>query len=545
MTERIASMPGGRRGAVVSLLCAVLAFWATARPCVAEPEATADPAETALLREGGEALMAWRVGDARRCAEELLGRRRDNPAALALAAQTEFMAGDYAESRRYLAAARRLGVEPPGGLAQALGTLRPVHDSFQERDERHFRFRWSNPTDAVLASYAHDVLEKALDAVGRELGYRHEGKIVVEVYPDLESFSAASTLTLDEVRTTAVVAIAKFNRLMIASPRLYLQGYRWCDTLAHELTHYVIIKKTDNRVPVWLHEGLAKFCETLWRRPADQVVLTPMQQTLLAEAREAERFITFEQMHPSLAKLDSQEDAALAYAEVVSFVHYLRRLKGPSVLSDLLGRVADGRAVPEALRDETGMSLAQLHEAWLKSVREADLERVPGLKVMEMRPGDGADNSERASDLADAMPRDAYYFARLGDMLRDQARPHAAAIEYGKALDRTGAVSPHLSVRLARAQVLAGAYKDAEATLDKAAVYYEGYLPVHIVRGELYSALGEPERAAASLEEAVRINPFDPRPHEALVGLYGRLGRPAEQARAEEALAIIYQWLRL
>ena len=44
--------------------------------------------------------------------------------------------------------------------------------------------------------------------------------------------------------------------------------------------------------------------------------------------------------------------------------------------------------------------------------------------------------TERVADLSDVMPQEAYRFARLGDMLRDQARPRAAAIEYRKALDR-------------------------------------------------------------------------------------------------------------
>lgn len=76
------------------------------------------------------------------------------------------------------------------------------------------------------------------------------------------------------------------------------------------------MKKTYNRVPIWLHEGIAKYEERRWYEDAPPRLPVSLE-SLVAEAIEKDYFITFEQMHPSLAKLKKKEDTALAFAEVL------------------------------------------------------------------------------------------------------------------------------------------------------------------------------------------------------------------------------------
>jgi hypothetical protein len=44
-----------------------------------------------------------------------------------------------------------------------------------------------------------------------------------------------------------------------------VHGYPWLDTLAHEYTHFIVSRVSHNTVPIWFHEGLAKFEERRWR----------------------------------------------------------------------------------------------------------------------------------------------------------------------------------------------------------------------------------------------------------------------------------------
>src|SRR5690606_21850179 len=125
-----------------------------------------------------------------------------------------------------------------------------------------------------------------------------------------------STLTVQEIETSGTIALCKFNRLMVTSPKALARGYSWLDTLAHELIHLVISEKSKNTVPIWLHEGLAKYSESLWRDGVPGLALDPASENLLASAVKKNDLVTFEQMHPSMAKLPSQEKTALAFAEV-------------------------------------------------------------------------------------------------------------------------------------------------------------------------------------------------------------------------------------
>ena len=89
-----------------------------------------------------------------------------------------------------------------------------------------------------------------------------------------------SPLTEAEIETTGTIALSKYNKLMVVSPRATLFGYPWMDTLAHEYTHLVVARLSHDTVPVWLQEGIARFEQTRWRRPPE-VALSATEQALL------------------------------------------------------------------------------------------------------------------------------------------------------------------------------------------------------------------------------------------------------------------------
>ena len=56
------------------------------------------------------------------------------------------------------------------------------------------------------------------------------------------------------------VALSKWNRLMITSPKALVRGYPWADTITHELVH-PIVESDFPRAPTWIDEGLASLFE--------------------------------------------------------------------------------------------------------------------------------------------------------------------------------------------------------------------------------------------------------------------------------------------
>ena len=73
---------------------------------------------------------------------------------------------------------------------------------------------------------------------------------------------------------------------MITSPLNVANGYTWADTIAHEYIHLVVSKMTHNEIPIWLHEGIAKFYESAWKSQPGEA-LSAYSERLLAEASKA------------------------------------------------------------------------------------------------------------------------------------------------------------------------------------------------------------------------------------------------------------------
>ena len=198
----------------------------------------------------------------------------------------------------------------PSSSARLIRDTRALTRRHRTVESAHFRFRFPPGKDALLVPYAIETLEAVRAALAADLGHAPPGKVTVEIYETAEALSKVSTLPLAAIRTTGTVAICKFGKLMVTSPKALVQGYDWRDTLAHEYVHLVVSQMSRNRVPIWVHEGLAKFFESRWSGAAGRN-LTPASAAFLVQEQKKGALIPFEKMHPSLALLPSQEGAAL------------------------------------------------------------------------------------------------------------------------------------------------------------------------------------------------------------------------------------------
>jgi len=207
----------------------------------------------------------------------------------------------------------------------------------------------------VLLPYARDALEASYRALHDDLGFEAELPVRVEFYRSPSDLAAVSSLSQAEVARTGTIALCKWGRLMVTSPRALATGYPWLDTINHEFVHYAVSQLTHDRAPVWLQEGLAKFLERRWREPAGGRI-PPAMEHLLAKALRTGKLITFEAMHPSMAKLPSAEDATLAFAEVANAVAHLHAQAGMPGLRAALARVADGADAREAVAAAAGVT---------------------------------------------------------------------------------------------------------------------------------------------------------------------------------------------
>jgi tetratricopeptide (TPR) repeat protein len=493
------------------------------------------------FKAGEELLDAWRIAEAEAIAAKAL---RDNPKsapALEFDGRIRFYQGRYQEALS--AIERALAVDSKDQRRQGWKLLSQltvdVHKNFKRYESDHFILFVDDRRDAILVPHALDALEKSYHAIGAELGYFPKEKVRVEVAPDATSFNAISTLSLRDIEETGAVGICKFNKLMIISPRALSFGYRWVDSLSHEYLHYVIVGLSNNQAPIWLHEGMARFYETRWRkaapaRDAAEDYLTPANQTLLVQALEKNQFVGFKKMEPSLIHLDSPEQVQLAYAEAASAVDFINQSKGQSGIRELLAALND-RPTPEAIEKVYGMSFNNFENNWKSFLKAKGLKPIEGSRVRRLKVRKDQKEDEEIVELREIQSVIARNRTHLADQLLAKGRPLAALSEYQRAL-QASPQSPVILNKLGRLMIEQNRPEEALALIKKALEIEPDGANSYVQLGRAQHATKQFKEARAALEEAIQINPYHPLIYRLLAEVYASLG---DTARAQQARATL------
>jgi tetratricopeptide (TPR) repeat protein len=508
----------------------------------ASPEARGErsPAERAVPRGDQAALQAIRllaeedVDGARAIAEPLLEKHPDDPAARLAVGVLRLFEQRYDEAISLMESAR---AGDPGGYLSLARAAREVTKGHVRVESEHFVVSHPRGKDEVLVPYLVDALERQRRALEAALGHAPEDRLVVEIVNDVRELASVTTLTEAEIRTTGTVAVAKFNKIMLLSPKALLKGYDWIDTAAHEYTHVVLTRKSRNRAPIWLQEGLAKWYEAAWRQGKQP--LSPAEAAMVRHAVERDELVTFDEMHPSLAKLPSQERAALAYAEVVLAIERIVQLAGPRSPGRILDLVAEGKTADAAVAEVVGRPFDKFLADWKQHMATRPLPKGGDLALRRLRFKDDPKQGHAGAEWAEIADETARGFARLGEMMRARGRFTAARVEYGKAYERVGGKVPILSVQYALAAMMSGADDVAERVLVEAISWNPDYPALHVHLARILLRREEWARARDHLFTANRVDPFDPEIHAGLAKALAALGDPGGASREERFARIL------
>jgi len=488
-------------------------------------------------------IKTWqisRAGDSIDRALETAPIDEERVRAYYLKALVDFYRGDYTSAGEY--GQKALESQSPQDETPFINFIVKASKEsprFNELKSEHFVIRYANPKDVIVAEYAKDVLEKSHFEIGLDLETYPQDPIIVEIYPDLKSFTLASTLPAENVEKTGVVGICKFNRIMILSPRLLPKGYTWADTLAHEYVHYLVFLKSGNTVPVWLHEGIAKYEEKRWKEKESSVI-SPFYETILSEALEKDKLVPIEKMHPSLAMLESAREAQLAFAQSGTMVSHLVDNWGQDALINLINSIKETNDYEAAIEEVTELEFPQFYDSWEKDLRSKNLEeKIPDVKVKGVKIRNTEKKSQDGSeDLIDIESSRARDYTRLGDLLKLRGRLSPASYEYEKALEYDP-YSPIISSRLASTLNIIGDTKRAREVLSPVLNFYPNHIDIHMILGRIYLDEGNLSKAEQEYLTAVSINPFDPEIHASLIVLYEKQGRSELLEREEKLLKIL------
>jgi hypothetical protein len=371
-----------------------------------------------------------------------------------------------------------------------------------EDKERGIWLRMQDDSDRALAPFIFDVAARARDAVGRDLGVDLPKPLRIDLVRDLFSLSAVSGLPLSAAETTGTLAVARWGRVIILTPRATGLGYPWQDTLAHEITHLMLTRASRDQAPLWLQEGIAKREETRWR--AERAFDDPNWANVIARtALVSGRSVGIDKLGPSLAMLPTAEAASTAYAEVTSFMDFFLREAGEPgfrmLLADLRGFGAEGGA-DAALRSVTGYSLSEWKLRW-----EAELRKPPPASARSEAKANASAEPDIGAKVED--PRELMRRIRLGDLLSRRGHAKPASIEYDLALPQAKE-EPAVRWRAARASLAAGDRAASERNLGVLADINHPHYGWLALTGRFQRELGRGAEGDADLLHALGLNPY-------------------------------------
>ena len=497
--------------------------------------------------EAARLLADWQYDEARDAIQKLAARAPDSAETRYLLAEMAFVDGRYEQ-----VAAHLQGIDDSvangsaGVLRQLVASTLSVTREYAHRESPagHFIIYYPVGRDEILVDLAAEVLDAAYEVIGDDLGYRPKGKVRVEILARPSDLAQLSPLTVAEIETTGTIALCKYGKLMIVSPRATLLGYPWMDTLVHEYTHYVISRTSHNKVPIWLHEGLARFQQARWRRAAS-AQLSATEEHLLGTALDKKQLIAFDAMHPSMAKLPSQQAAALAFAEVYTMIGFIHERVGYPGIREILAMHRKGIGARRAVAAALDSKWKRLEGEWKGYLRARKLQpqkavagRASGRRIRFDKGGEQGAREVENVGLDELSKQEARNHARLGGMLRARGMSEAAAIEYQKALAVVGRSEPFVAGKLSRTYLELSRYEEAIELAEPLLAADENDALPAVTLGLAYQGLGRLAEARSALEAALRVNPFDPAVRCGLAEIYPLLG---ERGRGERERAACRQ----
>jgi hypothetical protein len=383
----------------------------------------------------------------------------------------------------------------------ARGCVRVTAATVVEKDAANaVDVRYQDEADRALTPLIVETVVKARDALTRDLGVTWPRPTRITVVRDLKSLSAMTGLPERAAQTTGTVAVAKWGRVTLLSPRAAHHGYPWRDTIAHELTHLAVTRATIDHAPLWLQEGVAKREEQRWRAPGPFDDRPPVD-SIVARGLELKLDLPLDKLGPSIAMLPSADAAMVAFAEVTSFVRYYADTAGEGALPKLFARLRDNKSAEDALREASGADLKGWDTRWRANITGKPHDPLPAFFGLGTEPPDMRGIRENV---------------RLAELLYGRNHPNEALVELDHV--KTGASAAaaledpsvrHLRARLLEASGKGPDDKEAQALTGDPKEVGSSYGPWWAIRGRFARARGDGTTADASFVEAVADDPLE------------------------------------
>jgi cellulose synthase operon protein C len=378
-------------------------------------------------------------------------------------------------------------------------------DTFEEYDVRRlagFELMLHRDEADLLLPYLEIAAAQAHSELSERYGDRPRGDVRIEMYPRSADFS---------VRTVGLAGLGALgvsfgDVLALDSPSAREAGsYNWLTTLWHEMAHTIALGVSESRVPRWFTEGLSVH-EERRARPGWGHPITPEFLIVYDD----DELPPVSRLNEGFIRPRTPAHIGHAYDMAALVAAWIEETRGFDAIIRMLHGYRDGQSTEEVFRTvlgDEGEAIDEDFDRWLR---------------------------ERSD------PADARTFMTLFQQGRqamdagDMAAATRAFEQAGELFPVAASGSPY--ALLAQIHLREG---DEEAAIEALKILSEHDETAYSANQELARLLeenGDVQGAAAALERAVWIYPYDAEPHVKLAELYGQLGEHPLAVRERRAI---------
>ncbi|HUF25496.1 MAG TPA: tetratricopeptide repeat protein [Gemmatimonadaceae bacterium] len=411
--------------------------------------------------------------------------------------------------------------------------LLDTFDGYEEVRTERFLIVAERKEAALMGLYAGELAEEAFARLQARYGYRPAGPVRIELYRSHADFSVRTV----GLTGLGALGVAFGDVVALDSPSARELGhFNWGSVLWHELAHTFTLGASANRVPRWFSEGLSVL-EERRARPGWGDDVTP---GFLIAHRDG-RLPAASRLNEAFTRPTYPEQIGHAYYMASLVCEMIERDGGIEAIRAMLGGFRDGQTTAAIFRQVLRTDLERFDRRFDEYVRQRFARAMTALGPGESggpagdgRAADGRRNALRA--MANAGPY-AAAMAEGGD--HASAGRHEEAIA---AFERAKAMFPEYAGEGSSYRALAAVHK-TRRVVRRAASELQALTDIdganHGALMELAAMLeqlGDSSGAAAALDRAIYLNPFEIPVHERLATLYAATGDRAKAVRERRAV---------
>src|SRR5262249_30347497 len=191
---------------------------------------------------------------------------------------------------------------------------------------KHFIVKHDPNTDAALARFVGDALEKLYDDLSKKFNFKFNDPILVEIFRTHDMFSGR-TVALPDLHT---IGACTGRVITMASPRArgVPKLFNWMRVMRHELVHVFNLAQTNYLVPHWFTEGLAVNNEGFPRPPA--------WNKMLVERYQADKLLDLDTIDLAFIRPRNADEWQQAYLQAQLYVEFIEKTYGEGTVGKML-----------------------------------------------------------------------------------------------------------------------------------------------------------------------------------------------------------------